>query len=101
MLEVVLEVVPKVLGDCAEGARRLCRRCLEVVPKVVQVAEAVLEVPLKVLGGCAEGGAGGRGCAGGYAERGVGTERDGGCAKSDGGAEGAWKLCSRWRRSRR
>src|SRR5215469_10126548 len=91
VLEVVLEVVPKVLGDCAEGARRLCRRCLEVVPKVVQVAEAVLEVPLKVLGGC----------AGGYAERGVGTERDGGCAKSDGGAEGAWKLCSRWRRSRR
>ena len=40
--------MPKALGVCAEGAWRLCRRCLEVVPKVVEVVLKVVEVVPKV-----------------------------------------------------
>src|SRR6266480_3672205 len=46
----VLKVVPKVLGGCAEGTWRLCRRYLEVVPKVVEVVlMVVVEIVLKVV----------------------------------------------------
>ena len=65
----VVEVVLKVLGSCAEGARRLCGRCLEVmlkvvevVSKVAEVVSRVVEVVLEVLGDCAEGSGG---CTGG------------------------------------
>jgi len=37
VVEVVMGVVPKVLGGCAEGAWRMCRRCLEDVPEVLEV----------------------------------------------------------------
>src|SRR6266480_986518 len=68
-----MKVVPKGNEGCAEGASRLCRtwwrlwwrlcrRCFEVVLKVV-------EVVLKVLEGCAEDG---RGCNGVRAEGGRG-----------------------------
>ena len=36
-------------GACDEGAWRLCRKCLEVVQKVVEVVPKCLEVVLKVV----------------------------------------------------
>ena len=69
-----MEIVPKVLRGCAEGGGgakggggcgKLCRRCMEVVLKVVEV---VVEVVPKVLRCCAKGG-------GGCSEGGFGSSR--------------------------
>jgi len=64
VVEVVLgSCARKLLRDCAEGeggakgsggCGRLCRRRLQVVPKVVEVVLKCLRVVLKVLGDCTE-----------------------------------------------